>query len=209
VENRSHFQDSSGDVSRASLGHLSRRQLQRLTLCFENWHESAYSGFTRRVRGRYWLSFLILRFTGAKIGEVLSIDDTRDVNFRSAEIRIASQARSALRLGLRTVPVPSEVLARIEEYLDAFPTMRGKVFALDPGNFRREFYRRAKEAELPRELSHPHILRHTRAIEMIEADVPLTVVQDLLGHVLRSTTAIYLRRPVVTVRTILEDRGLL
>ena len=87
--------------------------------------------------------------------------------------------------------------------------MRGKVFALDQGNFRREFYRRAEEADIPRPLSHPHILRHTRAVELLQAGVPLNAVQDLLGHVLTSTTVIYLQRSEVTVRKILQDKGLL
>ena len=105
--------------------------------------------------------------------------------------------------------MPLSVTATLSEYLVEFPAMRGKVFALDQGNFRREFYRRAEEAEIPRELSHPHILRHTRAIEMVQAGVPITAVQTILGHTMSSTTVIYLQRSGADLRTILSRMGLL
>jgi len=148
-----------------------------------------------------------MRFTGARIGEILNINDITDIDFSLGEIRI-SLGRDARRP--RAVPVPSSLTAILSEYLEEFPVMRGKVFALDQGNFRREFYRRAEEAEIPRELSHPHILRHTRAIEMVRAGVPLTLVQTILGHSVSSTTVIYLQKHSrVDHKTILEKMGLL
>jgi len=176
---------------------------------FRNWYDAAPSAFTRRVRGRYWIAFLLLRFTGARIGEILSIDDRADIDYRNCEIRFVVQMASNHRKVVRSVPVPGDVLSSIADYLKEFPQMGGKVLALDPGNFRREFYRRAEEASIPRQLSHPHILRHTRAIDMLRAGVPLTTVQDLLGHSLSSTTAIYLSRSEANAGQILKEKGLL
>lgn len=184
-------------------------QQQRLMEAFRIWREAATRDYIRKVRGRYWLAFLVLRFTGARIGEILSIDDSVDIDYHLGEIHILRAGSSREKQLLRTVPVPPEVISELVAYLDAFPGMRGRVFALDQGNFRREFYRRAEEAEIPRVLSHPHILRHTRAVEMLRAGVPLTTVQDLLGHMLRSSTAIYLPRSEITARRILMERGLL
>ena len=87
--------------------------------------------------------------------------------------------------------------------------MKGRVFTLDQGNFRRKFYRRAEEANIPRELSHPHILRHSRAVELLQAGVPLITVQQLLGHTLSSTTAVYLQCPGIAAKKILNEKGLL
>jgi molybdate transport system regulatory protein len=195
--------------SSAAVRHLARLHLERLTDTFQMWHEAAPSGYLRRVRGRYWLAFLCLRFTGARIGEVLRIDDRVDIDYERAEIHIANRVNDMVPELLRTIPVPNDFVARLLAYLGEFPQMRGRVFALDQGNFRREFYRRAQEAAIPRQLSHPHILRHTRAIELLEAGVPVTLVQDILGHTLPSTTAIYLRRTDLAVKTILSDKGLL
>ncbi|HOV85293.1 MAG TPA: site-specific integrase [Syntrophobacteraceae bacterium] len=195
--------------SAASVEHLSQHQLRRLSEAFELWHRRASSSYIRRVRGRYWLSYLFLRFTGARIGEVLRLNDLADIDFDRNEVRILRSEYRNLRNVLRTVPVPPLVTRQVLDYRDEFPGMRGRVFALDQGNFRREFYRRAQEADLPRDLSHPHILRHTRAVEMLRAGVPLTTVQELMGHVLSGTTALYLQRTEITVRKVLEDKGLL
>ena len=35
---------------------------------------------------------------------------------------------------------------------------------------------------LPEELSHPHVLRHTRGYLMVEKGYPLRVIQEWLGH---------------------------
>ena len=194
--------------SMSPVDHLNRQQLYRLTEAFKMWHEAASSSYIRRVRGRYWLSFLFLRFSGARIGEILRIDDTTDIDFGSSHIQIITPGPTS-KTTRRVIPVPSDLISMLRSYLVEFPGMRGRVFALDQGNFRREFYRRAEEAQLPRTLSHPHILRHTRAIEMLHAGVPFTMVQDLLGHVLRSTTALYLERSEMAALQILKEKGLL
>ncbi len=193
----------------SSVGHLDNDQIDQLTDAFKAWYESAPSAFTKKVRGRYWITFLLLRFTGARIGEILKVDDTIDIDFHQGEIRITITRETTVRRDPRRIPVPKDVLSAIRGYLSEFPKMRGRLLALDQGNFRREFYRRAEEASIPRELSHPHILRHTRAIELLRAGVPLNVVQDLLGHTLSSTTAIYLERTEMAVEKILREKGLI
>lgn len=40
---------------------------------------------------------------------------------------------------------------------------------------------------------HPHLLRHSKAVHMLEADVPLIYIRDYLGHVSIITTEIYLK----------------
>lgn len=186
--------------------HLTPSQVENLMKVFQDWYESAPSTFARRVRGRYWMAFLLMRFTGARIGEILRINDITDIDFSHGEIVISLSGETRRP---RVIPVPLSVAAVFSGYLEEFPAMRGKVFALDQGNFRREFYRRAEEAEIPRELSHPHILRHTRAIEMVQAGVPITVVQTILGHTVSSTTVIYLQQSRRDLRTILAEMGLL
>ena len=186
--------------------HLTQAQLEELTRVFREWYDSAPTLFARRVRGRYWITFLCLRYTGARIGEVLNIDDSIDIDFKSDRItiRVETQGRSA-----RNIPVPPRLLATLVEYLDEFPTMRGKIFTLDQGNFRREFYRRAEDADIPRKLAHPHILRHTRAMEMVHAGVPLTLVRSILGHAVANTVLIYLESSTDAPEAILREMGLL
>jgi site-specific recombinase XerD len=57
--------------------------------------------------------------------------------------------------------------------------------------------------------SHPHVLRHTRAMEMVRAGVPLTIVQQILGHANLNTTAVYLQFSGQEAKAILKERGLI
>ncbi len=185
--------------------YLTEAQVNALTRAFQDWYDASTQG-RRKQRGRYWLTYLVLRFTGARLGEVLLLNDTTDVNFREAEIRMPTLKRK--QLAYRQVFVPQNVTAEIATYLAEFPEMRGKVFRIYQSNFRRTFYERAKEAGIPRKLAHPHVLRHTRAIELLRAGVPVTLVQDQLGHAYLTTTAVYLRISGQEAREILRERGL-
>ncbi|MBV9001029.1 MAG: tyrosine-type recombinase/integrase [Solirubrobacterales bacterium] len=50
----------------------------------------------------------------------------------------------------------------------------------------------------------PHILRHTRAMHLYDAGVPLPYIRDILGHVDLSTTEIYARASTEAKRKALE-----
>ena len=199
------------------ISYLSIPEVDALTNAFQNWYDGARTDVQRKVRGRYWLVYLVLRFTGARLGEVLKIDDQVDINTRASEIRIITLKRRKTT-PKRIVPVPANVCSEIATYLMEFPEMRGKVFRLDQGNFRRAFYCRAKEAGVMREtyrengqreiFPHPHTLRHTRAMELLANGVPVTAVQDLLGHSSLLTTAEYLRLSGQDIKGILKTKGM-
>ena len=194
-----------------SINYLSEREINALTSAFQEWFDSSRGQGERRRRGRYWLTFLMLRFTGARLGEVLSINDVVDVDYRNAEVRILNLKRhNPKKKGqYRQVPVPPQVVSEIARYLMEFPEMKGKVFKLDPSNFRKCFLAKCKEANIARELSHPHVLRHTRAIELLRSGVPITAVQQLLGHASLTTTAVYLQLSGAEVKSILKEKGLI
>ena len=203
-----------------SIAYLMSDQVNNLTRSFQEWYDSPLiKPTTRRIRGRYWLAFLLLRFSGARLGEVLAVNDLTDVDFRAAEVklitlkqRLPSNSRGRGRqrsTPVRLVPVPSTVMAELGNYLAQHPDQRGKVFKLDQGNFRKVFYERAAEAGIPRGLDHPHVLRHTRAIEMTRLSVPLTGVQSILGHSSLNTTAHYTRMSNHETKEVLRRVGLI
>lgn len=84
--------------------------------------------------------------------------------------------------------VPHNVISEIATYIAEFPHRRGSIFKLDQSNFRKVFKEMALLAGIPSDLAHSHVLRHTRVIKMLRAGVPVTVVQDQLGHVHLTTT---------------------
>lgn len=194
-------------LSGSGIDYLMMEQVNALTRSFQDWYDTSGSEAKRRSRGKYWLTFLTLKYTGARLGEVRLINDSTDIDWRSYEFKIRTLKQKSPKNPIRSIPVPPNVTSDIATYLMAFPDERGKVFNVDQGNFRRVFYERAKEAGIPKDLAHPHILRHTRATELLKGGVPVTVVQDILGHSALTTTATYLRISGQEAKSILRDKG--
>lgn len=194
-------------ISHSGIDYLMMEQMNALTRSFQDWYDTSESDAKRRSRGKYWLTFLTLKYTGARLGEVQLIDDSADIDWRSYEFKIRTLKQKSPKNPVRSIPVPANVTTDIATYLMAFPNEKGKVFKVDQGNFRRVFYERAKAAGIRKDLAHPHILRHTRATELLKGGVPITVVQDLLGHSALTTTAVYLRISGQEAKLILKDRG--
>ncbi|PMP92696.1 MAG: site-specific integrase [Desulfurella sp.] len=189
----------------AKIEYLSEEQLNTLTQAFMDYYDKSIK--YRKARGKYWLTYLFLRFTGARLNEVLSINDNTDVDFRNSEVKLVTLKQR--NKTFRIVPLPNQVISELATYLAQYPSEKGKVFKILDCNFRRRFYLIGEKAGLPKNLSHPHILRHTRAIELLRAGVPVTAVQALLGHSSLTTTAIYLRLSGQEIKWILKEKGLI
>lgn len=70
-----------------------------------------------------------------------------------------------------------------------------------------KYFKKAKQTNseiLFPESIHPHMLRHTKAIHLLESGVNLIYIRDLLGHVSITTTEIYLRTETELKRIALE-----
>lgn len=202
------------------IAYLSPVEINALTTSFQNWYDSSSGkGVQRRTRGRYWVTYIVLRFTGARLGEVLLLDDKVDIDTRTSDFRLPTLKRRADPPPKRIVPVPPSVMTEIAAYLLDWPDMRGQIFRLDSSNFRKEFMARAKEAGILKRYQtetgqtnffpHPHSLRHSRAIELLSAGVPVTAVQDLLGHSSLLTTVEYLKLSGQDIKNILRDKELI
>jgi site-specific recombinase XerD len=62
---------------------------------------------------------------------------------------------------------------------------------------------RARHPELDCSVS-PHVLRHSKAMHLLEANTPLVIVRDILGHADVNTTEIYARASITMKREALE-----
>ena len=186
--------------------YLSEVQINALTQAFQIWFDSS-SNRWRKSRARHWAVFLVLRFSGARLGEIIRTNDSQDINWREGEIKIPTLKRR--RRVYRTIFLPQNVLTEISRLIAEFPELRGRLFLVHARVFRRIFTERSKEANIPKELAHPHVLRHTRAVEMIRAGLPLTLIQQLLGHSALTTTAVYLQIFQGEAKQILKEKGLI
>jgi integrase/recombinase XerD len=68
----------------------------------------------------------------------------------------------------------------------------------------RKYQSQATNPALQAARLHPHVLRHSRAMHLYDAGVPLPYIRDILGHVDLSTTEIYARASTEAKRKALE-----
>jgi len=194
--------------SGTGIQYLSEEELNNLTAVWQSYYYEAGKKAKKPNRGKYFLTYLFLRFSGARLSEVLSIDDEKDIDWRNNEVKIRTYKTRRKNAG-RIVPLPPAVLQELARFLMEHPGMKGKVFKVDPRNFRRTFFELAVKAGIPEEKAHPHILRHSRAMEMIKAGMPLTIIQNILGHASLNSTAVYLKFSNVEAKMLMREKGLL
>jgi molybdate transport system regulatory protein len=192
-------------INQFDVYHLTEDELDRLTYEFQQWFEK-----TRGVvRSRYWLVFLFLRYTGARITEVLSIDETRDIDFKNSTVRLITLKRINKAKQHRVIPIPDRLISEYLRVVKLFPSIEQKAFKLKKNNFLIVFKKLCKKANIPAKIAHPHVLRHTRAIELIRNGIPVTAVQTILGHSSLNTTAMYLKYSNTEIQAIMKAKGLL
>ncbi len=185
--------------------YLSGSQLSLLTQAVRAWTEEAVSRAAGVSRRRVWLIFLLLRFTGARLGEVLALDDAQDIDLR--EGLVTFRGKGSQGGAPRQVLIPDELQDELARQLATaeLRALAGKVLKMDAGYIRHKFYERAAEVGLPQRLVNPRALRSSRAIELLRAGMPLTVVQDILGHKNADLTSQYLKFTSESVRRISQQ----
>lgn len=166
---------------------LNAEQLRLLQGAFDAWRDKARRGDSLRSRERLRMVFLLLRHTGARLGEILSLDDRTALDPSNCLITLGRPDAP------RQAPLPAALCRELSAFLDGplAAGQRGRVFHADPGYVRRVFYARARECGVPRELATPRVLRNTRAVEMLRNGVPLAAVRDSLGQSSTDLTAVF------------------
>jgi len=173
---------------------LDAAQIAALEQSFRSWMDGSRRRADYASRRRLWLIFLLLRSTGARLGEVLGLNPLRDLDLDQerpqARFGIADGAGGA---GGREVPLPADVVRALREALDdpELEADRARLFDMDQGHVRRKFYERAEAAGIPRDLASPSVLRRSLARSLMRQDVPLPVVQRLLGQSSADLTAAF------------------
>lgn len=167
-------------------------QLHRLEQSFRNWAEAASRADVRVARRRILLIFLLIRYTGAKLSEVLSLHPFQDIDFERQTIRFGGMQEEPGRPH-RKVQLPG-VLCREIRAIISDPSFKSTLQArldVDPGFVRRKFYERAEACGIAKQLGAPEILRRSRGVELMQNDMPLPAVQMLLGHSTPNLTSSY------------------
>lgn len=171
---------------------LDSAQLATLERSFREWAEDTSRADVRLSRQRILLIFLLIRYTGAKLNEVLSLDPLRDIDFERHTVFFGTHtdADRVPREVHLSAPLSGEIRTMLANPLLA--TSLEKFFAIDPGFLRRKFYERAQYCGFPKRLGSPEMIRKSRGAELLHNNMPLPAVQMLLGHATPSRTVSYL-----------------
>ena len=171
---------------------LDSEQLNRLEQSFRTWVDSTSRSDVRLSRKRMLIIFLLIRFTGAKLNEVLALDPFRDIDVVKQSV-FFHNSENAVDQNAREVQI-SESLSHEFKSILSDHNFRESIqdgFGIDPAFVRRKFYERATACGISKRLVGPEMVRRSRAVELIQSNVPLQVVQMLLGHSTPNLTSAY------------------
>ena len=137
----------------------------------------------------------LLPLTGTRIGEITSLrQEGVTMRGRRPGIEVLGKGQK-----LRWVPLTTDGVELIRDYVDAeapdgpwlFPSPQSSTRHVSPGSVRKHLRELRKNMNGYARQVTPHILRHTCATMLMQEDVPLRVVQAILGHQSMATTAMY------------------
>lgn len=173
---------------------------------------------TSKKRGRRDLTIIATLYdTGARVQELIDLK-TRDVRLtKPVTITLTGKGNKQ-----RSVPIMEKTRNLLENYIkennlsengkqdhplfynsNRHPFTRpGITYILE--KYLKQAKQTHSEVLFPNRL-HPHLVRHTKAMHLLESGVNLIYIRDLLGHVNVTTTEIYLRANTETKRKALES----
>jgi molybdate transport system regulatory protein len=167
--------------------------LAKLEQAFRSWSEASPRPQVRRSRQRILLIFLLIRYTAAKLNEVQALDLKKHIDTSKVVILygFGDTADTACK---REVQISSELLSEIQAILEEsdFSGEEASLLKVDAGHVRRKFYERAAECGFAPALCSPNAIRRARAVELMQNNVPLPVVQRMLGHSTPNLTASFI-----------------
>lgn len=171
---------------------LDEIQLYQLEQSFREWVNATQRMDIRLSRKRILFIFLLIRYTGAKLSEVMGLDPFQDIDFDKQTICFG-QIQGKPERQSRIVPLPEALCREIREItadLSVKAALKNKP-SMDPGFVRRKFYERAQACGIAKQLGAPEILRKSRAVELMQNNMPLPAVQMILGHSTPNLTSSY------------------
>jgi type 1 fimbriae regulatory protein FimB len=147
------------------------------------------------------LAMILIAFRhGMRASEVCGLE-LKDVDLKNGEMtirRLKGSLKTTQPLGdLQGQPLLSEKrvlrawLAERGDHPSKFVFTSQKSGRVHRSQFYRVFAAAAEKAGLPKDKRHPHCLKHSLAVALVEQNVNLATVRVALGHKSIASTAIY------------------
>lgn len=156
---------------------LGSKELHVLTEAWLDWTRMAPNDNQLRSRERLLLVFLLIRHGALRLGEALQINDLKDFDYPTCTIRVGGTRG-------REVQIPEKAIEAIRDLVNS-PRMlrlRGIITHMDQGYVRKRFYAMAPLCGLSSQSVGPQVIRQSRATELLQANIPLNIVQKFLGQ---------------------------
>jgi len=171
--------------------YLDYSQLNQLEESFREWAKSSKREDVRLSRLIVLIIFLLIRYTGAKLNEVLSINIHTDLDWTRHLVIFRSDGNEGTEP--REVHISQLLAAELRDKIDTLKSHKNseRLLDLDPGFVRRKFYERAQACGFPKRLSGPEAIRKARGVELMQSNIPLPAVQMMLGHSTPNLTSSY------------------
>jgi len=172
--------------------YLDSGQLSVLEQSFRNWIDESNRADIRLSRSRVFLIFLLIRYAGAKLNEILALHPYKDIDWSDHYI-LFRDTGDGEQSEPREVQIPETLSREVKDILSdpAFQKMSGGGLDVDPGFVRRKLYERAESCGFLKKLGGPEMLRKARAVELMRSSMPLPAVQMMLGHSTPNLTSSY------------------
>ena len=163
---------------------LDSAQLDNLERSYRAWVGACRGKSRYASRVRIFVIFLLIRYTGAKLNEVLGLNLARDVDLEAKTVFFDGGNGGESRKNA----ISDKLAAELQSLLGIIGDEAG--LGLNPAYVRKQFYELAQRCGLDKKYGGPEMLRKARAIEMLR-NVPLPAVQHILGHSSPNLTSSY------------------
>ena len=142
---------------------------------------------------KYRLAWLLFYETASRITEALNIT-FGDLNLETNRLRVTN-LKQRKKNSFRLIKISDRLKSLILQEQIA-TNVKKEDFILknrDRTTYNYAFIRFATQANIDRERAHPHTLRHSRAIHLLDSGANIMLVSNALGHKSIKSTLIYLK----------------
>ena len=167
---------------------------------------------TTNKKGRRDLVLMsVLYDTAARVQEICDLK-VRDIRLESPSlIRLTGKGCKS-----RNVPILGNTVSLLKTYMNEFglnqegkqdmPLFFNQRFtALSRGGVTHILQKYSKNIKGLSKKITPHVLRHSKAMHLLQAGINILLIRDILGHVSIKTTEMYARIEIETKRKVLEE----
>lgn len=145
--------------------------------------------------------FLFLFETGARVSEVLSVR-LMDIDFKNSTVKLSTLKRRKKNI-VRVLSISSLLMNKVliyekeknfakSDFLFAKKTDNKAISIQAVNNAIKKYFKKIFNEEY-QEMAHPHTLRHSRAIQLLNSGVNIMQIKEILGHANLMNTMIYLK----------------